>query len=157
MLLIFLFLKKNNINAPTARIGSEYAPTSKPIMNAVIVVPILAPIITPIACRSVINPALTKLTVITVVPELLWIRTVTRIPARTPISGLVVNLSRISRNLSPADLWSPSPIDLIPNRNIPNPPIKEKISSCTFISKLFTPKVYNLSQTRLLCLIVKGV
>ena len=64
------FLKKNNITAPMKIIGYAYSPTSIPIVKAVTVVPILAPIITPIAWRNVINPALTSPTVITVVPEL---------------------------------------------------------------------------------------
>ena len=37
--------------------------------QAVTVVPILAPIITPIACESVSSPAFTKLTTITVVAD----------------------------------------------------------------------------------------
>ena len=51
-------------------IGNAASPTSNPMIKAVTVVPILAPMITPIAWRKVIKPALTKPTVITVVPEL---------------------------------------------------------------------------------------
>ncbi len=40
---------------------------SKEIIQAVTVVPILAPMITPTACANVSNPAFTKLTTITVV------------------------------------------------------------------------------------------
>ena len=88
-----------------------------------------APIITPIACLNVINPALTSPTVKAVVPELDWINTVTNIPASTPISGFVVKRSRISRRRSPAACCSPSPMYLIPNKKIPNPPMNWKIIS----------------------------
>ena len=66
----FLFLKKNSKIAPTAIIGRAYSPILIPIINAVTVVPMFAPIITPIACLNVINPALTSPTVKAVVPEL---------------------------------------------------------------------------------------
>ena len=69
-----------------------------PIINAVIVVPMLAPMITPIACRKVISPALTKPTVMTVVPEEVWISTVTTMPTMTPLIGLDVYLARSSRD-----------------------------------------------------------
>ncbi|CAC6994749.1 Uncharacterised protein [Staphylococcus aureus] len=103
MLLILERLKKKIKNAPNAKIGIAYSPKSIPIINAVTVVPILAPIITPMACFNVINPAVTSPIVITVVPELLCIKIVTTIPAITPNTGFDVNLFKISRSLSPAD------------------------------------------------------
>ena len=87
-----------------------------------IVVPILAPIIIPIACRKVKSPAPTNPIVITDVPELDCINAVTSIPTRTPKNGEVVYLSKIYLSLSPAAICSPSPIYFIQNRNIPNPP-----------------------------------
>ena len=63
---------ENNKGIPKAKSGREKAEMStlKPraeIIHAVTVVPILAPIITPIDWESVNKPAFTKLTTITVV------------------------------------------------------------------------------------------
>ena len=48
------------------------------------VVPMFAPIITPADSINVINPALTKLTVITVVAEEDWMAAVVRKPVKSP-------------------------------------------------------------------------
>ena len=69
---VLLAEKSNGI--PMASNGRENAETStlKPraeIIQAVTVVPILAPIITPIDCAKSNNPAFTKLTTMTVVAE----------------------------------------------------------------------------------------
>jgi len=90
----------------------------------VIVVPILAPIIIPIDCLSVNNPALTSPIARTVVPLLLWINPVTIAPVKTPRSGVLVPFSRITLNRSPATACNPSDIDLIPKRKSPSPPKK---------------------------------
>ena len=66
------------------------------------VVPMLAPIITPAACINVISPAFTKLTTITVVALELWITAVTIVPTSTPIYLLLVTLSNILFSFSPA-------------------------------------------------------
>ena len=93
---------KNKQKAPKNNIGSEYSDISSPIIKLVIVVPIFAPIIIPIACLSVKSPATTRPIVITQVPELDCISAVTNIPTRTPRKGEVVYLSSIYLNLSPA-------------------------------------------------------
>ena len=121
---------KNNNAAPKNIIGNEKCEMLNPIMNDVIVVPIFAPIIIPIACLKVNNPALTNPIVITVVPELDCISTVTNIPTKTPKNGEVVYLSKIYFNLSPAANCNPSPIYFIQNKNIPSPPKKLKIICC---------------------------
>ena len=54
------------------------------------------------ACFSVNRPALTKLTVMTVVPVLLWMRTVTRMPMNTPRRGVLVRVPIKWRILFPA-------------------------------------------------------
>ena len=95
-------------------------------MKVVIVVPMLAPIIIPIACLKVKRPAPTNPIVITDVPELDCIKAVTKIPTNTPRNGEVVYLSKINRSLSPAAICSPSPIYFIQNRNNPNPPRNPK-------------------------------
>ena len=56
----------------------------------VIVVPILAPIITPIACDSLIIPEFTKPTTITVVADDDWITAVTKAPSMMALKGLEV-------------------------------------------------------------------
>ena len=73
------------------------------MIHAVTVVPILAPIITPIDCDKVNNPALTKLTTITVVAEEDWISAVMSTPVSTPVTRLVVIAVRIFRKRSPAN------------------------------------------------------
>jgi len=93
---------------PKAKRGRAKAAMStlKPnaeIIQAVTVVPILAPIITPIDCDRVSNPALTKLTTITVVAEEDWISAVISTPVRTPVTRLVVIAVKIFRKRSPAN------------------------------------------------------
>ena len=102
--------------------------------HAVIVVPILAPMITPTACTSVIRPAFTKPTTITVVAELLCIIAVTPAPTRIPISRFRVRNSSRCFILSPADFCRPSAMTFIPYKNIPRPPAKRNsISICSMI------------------------
>ena len=84
------------------------------MIQAVTVVPILAPIMTLIDSASVSNPAFTKLTTITVVAEEDWIRAVINTPVKTPVTRLVVIAVRILRNLSPATFCKPSLIIFIP-------------------------------------------
>lgn len=79
------------------------------INHAVTVVPILAPIMTPMDWVRVSRPAFTKLTTMTVVADDDWIRAVIKTPVRTPVTLLVVMAVRILRKLSPqisADLRS---------------------------------------------------
>ena len=126
--------EKPKINSPTdlrllfpekmsgsamARSGRAKADIStlKPNMEmiqAVTVVPILAPIITLIDSVRVNNPAFTKLTTITVVADEDWIRAVISTPVKTPVTRLVVIAVRILRNLSPATFCKPSLIIFIP-------------------------------------------
>ena len=91
--------------------------TLKPIAeitHAVTVVPMLAPMITPILCAKVIKPALTKLTTITVVALELWMSAVTRIPVNTPIKRLRVMEERMFLSRSPANFSKPSLMIFIP-------------------------------------------
>ena len=73
------------------------------IIQAVTVVPILAPIITDIACAKVNNPAFTKLTVITVVAVEDCTEAVTRVPVKSPVTRLVVIAPKKCRNWPPAN------------------------------------------------------
>ena len=63
------------------------------------VVPMLAPMMTPMACLSLSSPAFTKLTIITVVADELWIRQVVIKPVSTPLSRLLVMAPRMSPNV----------------------------------------------------------
>ena len=80
----------------------------------VIVVPILAPNITPAAWYRFIKPALTNPTTITVVAELLWIAADIIAPVIIPFTGLLVIFSNKPFSLFPATFWSASPIIFIP-------------------------------------------
>ena len=59
-------------------------------IQAVTVVPILAPIMTPTACVRFMIPAFTKPTTMTVVAELLWIMAVTSVPTKIATNRLFV-------------------------------------------------------------------
>lgn len=65
------------------------------------VVPMLAPIIMPIACLNFIIPELTKPTTITVVADDDCITAVTPAPKRTAFIGLEVSFSSIFSNFPP--------------------------------------------------------
>ena len=97
------------------------------ISSEVTVVPMLAPIITPTACASVIMPALTKPTTMTVVAVDDWIIAVTTKPTSTAKKRFPVSTSSIRLSLAPAAFSSPSPIVLIPKRNRPSPPAIDRI------------------------------
>ena len=86
------------------------------------VVPMLAPIMTPMACVRVMSPASTKLTVMTVVALLLWMRTVTQAPTSTPMIGVLVSVPISCRNRSPAISCRASLISLMAKRKSPTPP-----------------------------------
>ena len=114
-----LLFPENNNGTPTAKSGRAIAAIStlKPnadIIHAVTVVPILAPIITPMDWDNVSSPAFTKLTTMTVVAEEDWINAVISTPVRTPVTRLVVIAVRILRSLSPANFCRPSLMIFIP-------------------------------------------
>ena len=85
-------------------------------------VPIIAPIIIPIACFILIIPALTKPTTITEVADDDWIIAVTPVPSSTPLRGVLLNLYRITSSFPPATFFNPSPISCIPKRKSAIPP-----------------------------------
>ena len=71
-------------------------------IQAVTVVPMLEPMITPTACFSVIMPELTKPTTMTVVAEEDWMTAVTAMPRRKPLKTLELILARMVCSLPPA-------------------------------------------------------
>lgn len=74
---------------------------SNEITQKVVVVPRLAPIMTPIAWTRVSNRAWTKLITMTVVAEEDWTRQVTRNPVVTPAKRLPVMELMMERSRSP--------------------------------------------------------
>ena len=104
---------------PTASRGMAKAamlilnPTAE-IIHAVTVVPMLAPMMTPMDCARVISPAFTKLTTMTVVALDDWMSAVMRIPVSTPITRFLVMAARMLRRRSPANFSRPSDIVFIP-------------------------------------------
>jgi len=98
----------------TARMDMSAEKPKSAIIQAVNVVPMLAPIITPMAWVRVRIPAFTKLTTITVVALDDWITAVTPSPVTTPLKGLEVMDATNFLRPSPAVFWSPELIMFIP-------------------------------------------
>ena len=97
--------------------------------HPVTVVPMLAPMMTWIACLKFISPEFTNPTTITVVAEELWIIAVTPSPVRNPANFPVVIFESKVRSLFPALLSSASPMTFMPKRNRHNPPINVSTSN----------------------------
>lgn len=93
------------------------------MIHAVAVVPMLAPMMTDMACVNPRSPALTKLTTITVVAEEDCMSAVIDTPVSTPTKRFLVIAPRMERMRVPAICCSPSLIIFIPYRNRPNAPI----------------------------------
>ncbi len=89
---------------------------------AVIVVPTLAPNITPTDCTRVMIPALTKPTTSTVVTDDDWITAVTRAPVMAPRNALPVSLASSAFICFPAAAFKPSVIFSMPYRKSASPP-----------------------------------
>jgi len=84
------------------------------IIQAVSVVPMLAPMMTDIAWASVSRPALTNETVITVVADDDWTALVTNIPVSTPVNLFLVIVPKMWRNCEPAIFCNASLMTFIP-------------------------------------------
>ena len=84
------------------------------MIHAVRVVPMLAPMMTEMACTRVSSPALTKDTVITVVAVEDCTATVVSIPVRTPEKRFVVMAPRTWRSCGPASFCRASLITFMP-------------------------------------------
>ena len=80
----------------------------------VMVVPMLAPMMIQTAWFSVIMPALTKPTTMTVVAEEDWMAAVMAAPTRTPMNRLAVRRSRRIFILAPAAASRPELVICIP-------------------------------------------
>ena len=84
--------------------------TSQPV----IVVPMLAPMIIPMAWLRSISRALTNPTTMTVVAEDDWIMAVIKAPTSTPTTRLLVSIASSFLVFAPADFCNPSAISCIP-------------------------------------------
>ena len=103
-------------------------------IQAVMVVPMLAPMMTPTAWFRVMSPALTKPTTMTVVAPELWMMAVIRAPTPTAMKRLLVSMPRKSFILLPADFCIPSAMMRMPYRNIPRPPMnRNRFVTCVSI------------------------
>ena len=98
----------------TARAEMSALKPKTAMIHAVMVVPMFAPMMTPIACPRVRRPALTNPTTITVVALDDWIAAVTPKPVRTPLKGLEVIVPRSFLRPFPAVFWRPVLIMFIP-------------------------------------------
>ena len=97
------------------------------MIQEVTVVPMFAPMITPMACPSTSRPAFTKLTTMMVVAVDDWMTAVTPIPVRICLNGLEVMEARKARRPSPATFWRPPERRLRPNRKRVTAPSRDRI------------------------------
>ena len=97
-------------------------PILRTSIQPVMVVPMLAPMMTPMAWRRAMKPLLTSPTTITVVTELDWTQQVTKVPTVQAISRLSVTALIILRKRSPATACMPSDMFFMPSRKMPSPP-----------------------------------
>ena len=114
LVLLFSPFKNINVIAANPTIGSPYLPMLRAKSHPVIVVPILAPRITPRPCWRVRREALIKPIVITVLTDEDCAIPVTNIPIRIAIILLVVRAAKVFFNFSPAIFCIPEDIFSIP-------------------------------------------
>ena len=106
---------------------------------AVMVDPILAPMITPTDWVNVMTPAVIKLTTNTVVTDDELRTAVTKAPVTAPIRRLFVILERRTFRVSPAAFFSPSESISSPARNSARPPKSPMHRFNQLISELVWP------------------
>ena len=106
-----------------SRLSDEMSPRRR--IWAVMVVPMLAPMMMPTVCSSFMMPELTKPTHMMVVAAELWTRPVTRAPMSTLINRLLVSRSRMDSR-RPLDSFSrPLVMVFMPKRNVAIAPKRE--------------------------------
>ena len=97
------------------------------MIQAVTVVPMLAPMITPMAWPSTSRPAFTKLTTMMVVAVDDWMAAVTPMPVMICLKGLEVIEARNDRSPSPATFCRPPLSRLNPKRKSVTAPSRVRI------------------------------
>ena len=138
---------ENDVGFNNSKIKPAPLISAKLKIHAVIVVPTLAPRITPTALDKLIIPELTKPTTITVVAEDDWIIAVTPAPSNTAINLLEVSFSRIISSLPPDAFLRPSPNTSIPYKNRASPPINVKKPKISMSFSYFTDVFFIKSPT----------
>ena len=103
----------------------------------VTVVPILAPMMTPIACGSCMMPEFTRPMTITVVAAEDWIKPVSTAPEITAITVVEVSFLRMPSILPPASFSRPEPMILMPYKNSAMPPASEITEKIFIVSPVF--------------------
>ena len=91
-------------------------------IQGVVVVPSVAPTMTPIACGRVTSPALTKPMTVRLAAVEDWIAAVNSTPDTIALKWPPTSLCRVRRSASPARPFKPSVRWWIPSRNRPSPP-----------------------------------
>src|SRR5690606_22793422 len=129
-------------NAPTAIMGKakvviENLTPSKATIQPVLVVPILAHIITPIAWEKLNTPAPTKPIVASVVAVEDCTIKVKPIPEHIDLNGVPVNLVSHSRKVSPAMSLRLSVLKIMPIKDQPLPPQSSPLISSTISRECF--------------------
>jgi hypothetical protein len=148
----FAFSFFENVNKkpkPTKGKAMALMLTLKPrsvINHAVMVVPILAPMITLIASGKVNKEALEKLTTISVVAEEDCMTDVMRNPVAIPKNRFEVMVASMERILFPASRSKASLITFIPKRNKPKEPTRCKISVNPYAIFLLNVYFLNLNK-----------
>ena len=151
-MLRFLGLLKNTnstapMNATTGlkvlgwmRVSSRLSPeiSARRMSWPVTVVPMLAPMMTPTAWVRSRMPLFTRPTTITMVPQLLWITPVIRVPSSTPRRVFAVSFCSTACIWPPASFSSPDPIMDMPYKNSATPPARS-ITSKTDIKTASLP------------------
>ncbi|MPM68898.1 hypothetical protein SDC9_115833 [bioreactor metagenome] len=102
------------INGMDKALMENFPNPNREIIHAVTVVPMLAPMMTPMDWTKLSNPALTKLTTITVVADEDWMSAVIRTPVKTPMTRFFVIADKIVLSLFPASFCRPSLIIFMP-------------------------------------------
>lgn len=114
----------------------------KQMIQPVMLVPILAPKITPIACETFIMPELTKPTTMTEAAEEDWMTHVTAVPNKKPFKGELVSRYKMSSSLFPATFLSPSPIEDMPYKKRATPQSRFKIINTVLLIILFPFRIH---------------
>lgn len=144
-------------NTPMPTIGNENAAklTLKPInemIHPVLVLPMFAPIMTPIDCANVNNPALTKPIVKSVVAVDDCTSTVMTIPENSELIAPPVNLLSHFFSASPASSFNPFVSIVMPSKKIPMPPITAATYSPPYyVVQRFTVRKMLVYSSNLLC------
>jgi hypothetical protein len=137
-------MKESGSPTPMAGRAKALTFTLKPrraTIHAVNVVPMLAPMITPMAWVRVIRFAETKLTTITVLAELDWTTTVMINPVTTAMNRLDVRWPSKLLSLEPATFWRASDMIFMPKRNTPNAPRSRSSMNRVAMTSSWVPEI----------------